>query len=90
MECAILIVNTCVDKISKNVICIGRTNHFINRESHILCKISGKNITKVTRGNTNVYLVSKLYFTLIKKIAICREIIYDLRSESAPVNRVST
>ena len=64
MEISISVIRSRAEKIGKNVICIGGTDQLIYGQSHKLCYIRSKNISKVSCGNAYVDALTKAYLSL--------------------------
>ena len=82
------VIRSLVPEIGENVVLVGRAYERPDGKPHLLGIIACKNVPEIARGNGEVDLVA--HFDLIgrHKIAIRREIIADLRRETAEVDGV--
>ena len=88
VEGAVSVVFARAKEIGKHVVGIGRTNKLIDGESHAFCDVCGKDIAEVTRGYAEVDLLAHLDGAFVQKVAVCRNVVNDLRCKTAPVDGV--
>ena len=67
VEIAVAIIGAGSQKIGENIVGVGGANHMTDRQSHLLCQVGGKNIAKVSGGNTYVKGVAGLTFSAGEK-----------------------
>ena len=77
---ALLIIRTCLEEIEKNLILIGSTNQFLNRDSHLLRIICGQNIPEITGWNHHMNPFPRLNLFLLKQLRVGIYIINHLRN----------
>ena len=85
-----LTVSKSVNVTVQDVVLVGGADQLIDRQTHQLGKVSGENVAEVARGNGHVHLFAHLQRALGKKVAVGRNVIYDLRCKTAPVDGVGT
>ncbi len=77
-----------MEKIIQYLIVIGSANQPSERNSHLLCKICSQNISKVSCGNRNIDRFPLPNFSCRVKFRICVHVIYNLRNQTADIDRI--
>ena len=90
MELTIAVVRTGLQKICQDVIFVRRANQLADRQPHKLCKVSCEDIAEITGRNAYVHQFAHLKTLCVEQVTVSRNVIYDLRSKSTPVDRVCT
>ena len=89
MERTVSVIGTAgAEEVCQHVIFIGCANQLGNRNAHLLCKISRQNIAKVAGRHADVDGIAHLDISAVEHVAVCRDIICNLRCQTAPVDGV--
>ena len=85
MERTAAVVVTGGEELRENIVGVRSADESVYGQSHFARVVSRENIAEVAGGNGEVYLVAVLYFVLLYHVGVRREVVDDLRNESAPV-----
>ena len=88
MEFSVAVISTCGKEVIKNFVGSGCANQFGNRNSHILCIVSGKNIAEVACWDINIDWIAVFDLVIMYQCRIGINIINNLRNKSSDVDGV--
>ena len=86
----VAVIGAGAEKIGQYVVAVGGTNQTADRQPHQLCDVGGKNVAEVAGRHADVDLFTGHDRALRKQVAVCRNVVDDLRCKSAPVDGVCT
>ena len=82
------VIGSCPEEIIENLVFIGSTDQFMNRQPHLLCIISSKDISKVSGRNCNIDFFTGIDLSCFYQFCIRINIVYDLRHKTADINGI--
>ena len=82
------VISAGFQEISQYIVGIGRANHGLDGQAHVLGIIPGQNVAEVAGGHHHIHRLAYLQLTHFAQIRISGEIIDNLRHQTAPVNRI--
>ena len=88
-EITVSVINACLKEIKQDFIFIGCADQLANRNTHVLCIICGKDISKVTGRYNEVDCFALFDYALTKKSCIGIYIINNLRHQTTDIDGVS-
>ena len=88
VERAFLIIGTRADEVREHVVRVRRTDELTHRQAHLLGIPAGENIAEVAGRHDEVEFVTHGNHAAGDGIAVCREIVDNLRQQAAPVDGV--
>ena len=78
------------EEIRQDVVLVGRADQLAHRQTHLLGIIARKDVAEVAGGDAEVHLVAKGDRSGLEQLGIGREVVDDLRHQTAPVDRIGT
>ena len=88
IELTVPVVNAGADEVCKHLVDVGGTNQLADGHTHLLCIVSSQNVAEVTGGNYHVQLVAIGNLAGLCQRDIRRNVVDDLRYQTAPVDGV--
>ena len=82
------VISAGFQEISQYIVGIGRANHGLDGQAHVLGIIPGQNVAEVAGGHHHIHGLAYLQLTHFAQIRISGEVIDNLRHQTAPVNRI--
>ncbi len=81
-------IDTRLQKISQDMISIGGTDQFVDRQTKLLSNPAGQNITEIAGRYGIINGIAKGNRTAVHQLCIGRIVVYDLRDQAADIDAV--
>ena len=87
-EFARAVVDARADEVGEDVVAVGGAEEARDGQSHLLGEAAGENVAEIPRRNGDVDLFAHFDLSFVHEVAVCRDIVDDLRDEPTPVDGV--
>ena len=88
MELTVAVVASGLKEVGQYIVDIRRADQLTDRKAHQLSNVRCKDVSKVSGGNAEIDGITVFDSSAVHKIAVRRDVIYDLRGKTTPVYRV--
>ena len=77
-----------LEEVGQHVVAVGRADELVHRQAHLLCDVSGEDVAEVAGRDADIDPVALADRAGLDHVAVCGDIVRDLRRETAPVDGV--
>ena len=82
------VIRPALEKVIQDLVVIGSADQAAEGDSHLLGEIGRQNVAKIPRGNRHIDCLALFDLSILEKLRISVNIIYDLRHQPADVDGI--